>query len=249
MSTCKELLKDLEYYCMVEDGLESKKNTNRKEYNFNRIMEQLENKKQDEKVKISYNKNISKAKALVDKFDIVHNTSLESIIGIIQQGALLSVDEMEKRDISFNFRISIRGINDEMHKYVFASTHQSDAIYGLYEIKFKRAIETINGAQFTPSNYLEYGQEVLKDYFMDIKNWRKYLAEYIATTMDELENYLKETPVHLRPEFLFPDPIQISDFESITCINGKACSELVTRIKKEFGEDSEILKIIKSADE
>lgn len=249
MSACKEFLKDLEYYCMVEDGLEGKKSANRKQYNFKRLLNEINVQKQDENIKARYERNITRTKAMVDKFDIVHNTGVESIISIIQNGALLSIEEMEKRDISFNFRISFRGINDEMHKYVFGTAAQGDPIYGLYEIKFKKEVEGIVGAQFAPQSYLVYGAEVLKDYFMDIKDWRAYVSEQIATTMDDPEEYLKKIPVHSRPEFLFENELPISYIEKITCVNKTAYEELVKRISKEFGENNDILKIIKVAGE
>lgn len=248
MSTCKQMLKDLEYYSMVEDGLEAKKDANRKEYNFRRIMNELKEKRQDEAVAARYDANIAKAKALVESFGIVHNTTLDSVISTIQNGALLSIDEMEKRDISFNFRISFRGINDEMHKYVFASTHKGDAIYGLFELKFKKAVET-SKAIFTPKSYLEYGNEVLRDYFIDIKNWRTYLAEYIATTLDNPNEFISTIPVHQRPEFLFQDQVSIDDVEKIVCASKKSALELVKRIKKEFGEDNKYLELIKVSGE
>lgn len=248
MSSCKEILKELEYYTMVEDGLEAKKDANRKDYNFKKIMDDLKQKRNDEVVAKRYNANIEKAKELVSTYIIVHNTTLESVIGIIQNGSLLSIDEMEKRDISFNFRISQRGINDEMHKYVFGATHKGEPIYGLYEIRFKKAVETTNSL-FTPMSFLEYGAEVFKDYIMDIKYWRAYLAEYIATYFDEPGNYLKETPLHLRPEFLFLDKVELEDIEYILCASEKAASEVVKRIKREFGEDSQFIKLIKVAGE
>ncbi len=244
MITCKQLLKDLQYYSMAEDGLEAKKDANRKEYNFRRLMDELKAKRHEHAVSERHSNNISKAKALVEGFGIVHNTTIESIISIIQNGALLSIDEMEKRDISFNFRISTRGINDEMHKYVFASTGKGDAIYGLYEIKFKKAIEATN-AVFIPKSYLEYGPEVLKDFFIDIKNWRAYLAEYIATNLDDPSTYIDTVPVHQRPEFLFQNQISTDDIERIVCASQKSAVELVKRIKKEFGEDSKFLQLIK----
>lgn len=248
MSSTKELLKDLEYYSMVENGLEAKKDANRKQYNYQRLMIAFKEKRQDEQIKARYDANIAKAKAVVDRFEIVHNTSLDSVIGIIQNGGFLSIDEMEKRDISFNFRVSFRGINDEMHKYVFGATQKGDPVYGFYELKFKRDIEKIEGAMFLPKSNIEYGQEVLKDYYMDLKDWRNYLAEEIAMKMDDPSSYLGVTPLHLRPEFLFPEQVPFWNIESITCANDKAATELVRRVKKEFGENSEVLELIKSAE-
>lgn len=245
MSSSKELLKDLEYFCMVENGLEVKKDANRKQYNFKRLLNELNAKKEDEKVNKRYETNISASKALVDKFEIVHTTSLDSMISIVQNGALLSINEMEKRDVSFNFRISFRGINDEMHEYVFGTTHQGDPIYGLYEIRLKREVETIETAMFIPKSYLLYGQEDLKDYFMAIKDWRTFLTEQIAVTMEDPSSYLRITPVHQRPEFLFVEKVPVSYFKSIECINEKAYDELVKRIKSDFGENNDILNIIK----
>lgn len=249
MGDCKEILKELEHYCMNEDGLESKKNANRKQYNFQRLMDEFKSKRNDGEIRAKYEANISKSKTLVDRFKIIHNTNLDSIISIIQNDALLSIDEMEKRDISFNFRISFRGINDEMHKYVFGATEQGDLIYGLYQINFKKEVESLSDTQFIPKSYIEYGPEVLQDYFMDIKNWRDYLAEEIAMTNEEPGKYIWSTPVHLRPEFIFSDKIPVSYFESIICANDKACTELIRRIKKEFGENVDILNIIKVAGE
>lgn len=245
MSSCKEFLKDLEYFCTNENGLEEKKELNRKPYNFKRLMNEFEAKKQDENTKAKYDSSIAEAKALVSKLGIVHNIGLDSLVGVIQNGALLSIDEMEKRDISFNFRISYRGINDDMHKFVFGTVQKGDPIYGLYEIKFKKEIETVDGACFLPKSFLEYGLEVVKEYIMDIKNWRTYLAEEIAHRLEEPEGYLRVTPVHLRPEFLFVGQIPVSFFENIICYNEKAYKELVKRVKEEFGESDEILKIIK----
>lgn len=248
MGSCKEILKDLEYYCMVENGLEAKKDANRKQYNFQRLMNVFREKRQDEKVKGRYDANIAKVKAMVEKFEIVHNASLDSVIGIVQNGGLLSIDEMEKRDISFNFRISFRGINDDMHRYVFGATHKGDPVYGFYELKFKSDVEAIKDAMFLPKSNIEYGLEVLKDYYMDIKEWRNYLAEEIAVKMDDPNNYLKATSLHFRPEFLFPEQITLGNIESINCANDKAAVELVRRVKKEFGENSEVLGLIKSAE-
>lgn len=247
MSSCKELLKDLEYYCMVENGLEAKKDANRKQYNFQRLMNAFREKRKNEQIKTRYDTNISKVKAMIDKFEIIHNTSLDSIIGIIQNGGLLSIDEMEKRDISFNFRISFRGINDEMHKFVFGTIHKGDPVYGFYELKFKRDVEAIEGAMFLPKSNIEYGLEVLNDYYMDIKDWRSYLTEEIAM-LDNPGSYLEGTPLHLRPEFLFPEQISFQNIESISCANDRAATELIRRVKKEFGENSEVLGLIKSTE-
>ena len=243
----KEFLKELEFYCNNENGLEEKKDKNRGQYNLKKILKELESQKSDEEIKKRYDSNISMSKEFVKGLDIVHTTTLPCLISIIQNGALLSIAEMERKDISFNYLISFRGINEDMFKYVFGTVGKADAIYGQYEIKLKRQIEAIESSKFLPKSNLEYGEEVLKDYICDLKYWRAYLAEHIAVNYELPDNYITQTPVHLRPQLLLNEKIPLSYIESITCSNQRAYKELVDKIKSEFADNAQILSLVKIA--
>ncbi|MBU7007151.1 hypothetical protein [Phosphitispora fastidiosa] len=237
------LTKFLEY-CADDDAFAREKEAGKTKRNFAIIMNELQEKKQDSVVNQRYSQNISLCRKMTENMGIVHNTNLAGVIGILANRALLSIIELEKRDISFNYRVSATGINEEMHSYVFAYPHKSDWIYGLYEIRFTSQVESIPNAYFLPKIQLQHESFQPCDCLLALSDWRTYLAEFIAVSLDNPEEYFKLFPVYMRPEFLFEDRIDIKYIEGMTCKGKTAFEELVERITSEFGPQSEFLKMI-----
>jgi hypothetical protein len=245
MEPTLSFLKDFEYYCINENALENQILERKPAGNFKRMMRELDFAKSKPRIADRYSANINSAETLVTSFQLVHNTDLNCLISIIRSKELLSINNINIKDIPFNCRITSFGIQDEMHKYVFCGTPSGDWINGLCEIKFKNRIERLPGAKFLPQSHLCYESEGLSNHWMELGNWRRYLAEYIAVNYERVEDYIRNTPAYKRPEFLFEDSIPFSYVEEIKCATFGAYSELIRILKQEYGPDTEVLKKIK----
>ncbi|MFZ5353838.1 MAG: hypothetical protein ACOZCL_14100 [Bacillota bacterium] len=249
MGTNKKYMKEFESFCINENLLEELKSKKQTQINHYKHMHWLNQLKNEQDIKARYDRNIKEAHELLENVRIYHNTGLESLLSILKEEALLSIAGLEKIDASFSYRVTSRGIEEEMHKYVFAYPFEGNIFNGLYEIELDKSVEQLENAFFMPSGWLNYESFLIGSHIMDLKDWKGYMAEYISVNFEEPADYFRNTPKHLKPEFLFADKLPTGCIRAIRCLSELSYKALVAAIKEEFGDNHEYLKLVSYLDE
>lgn len=239
-----DFLKNFENYFLNETALKDKKELERLEYNYIKAKAQLDYRKNSMDSTLFASRLLA-AKTYLESLSLTHNTNLESIISIIQTKSIMCLDYMDAMNIFYEPSNSVYEMNREMWSYIYLTLGGSSWQYGMYELCFDRSIEEQPGAAFLPNNVVNYETYNVKDNMMDMSNWREYLSECIALNYEQPSSYFIETPLHLRPQFLFDGQLSLSKVNTINCATPLAFSALTSSIKKVFGGTHEILKIIK----
>lgn len=232
MTTKYTFLEDLELFMRSEGSLEQKKAPTRPTYNFHRLMTQFENERQDKVT--NYPERLIHSEQQVQQLKLFHNTGLGELVGMFKVGKLLSPGQLEHQAISFSMRTTPYGVPLHLQHYVFAHCRQTNWLYGLYQIKFKPEVEELSGALFLPGEDFALQESTFKKHIMPIKYWREFLAEEITVRKVNSANYSKKIPSDRLPEFLFPDSVDFSLVESITCPTLKTKERLLSTLSQEL---------------
>ena len=137
-------LETFQQFCSDEDEYYLLIASDRYEHNYSRTMKKLHKRKQNPAAMARYQRNNAAAQKLMVEANIVHNTDLEALLGILKEGRLLSEDRLLFTDFHYNSRCSLGGDAYRMMDYVTCSTFSGSFLYGLYRIKFNEQLENKN---------------------------------------------------------------------------------------------------------
>lgn len=244
MNYNKSYLTSFIQYCKNENALNKKRESEITAINLEMIRKEWEEKKKDSQALARYEKNLSLTEKLLENLSLVHYTNIYSLISILQNKAVCSVNIMDKSDISFNYRISNIGINEELHKYVFAYLYEGDWIYGPCKIIFKKEVVNLKKAYFIPKSWQKIKNQKLMENLFSIEDWKLYFTEHISLNYIDPNQYFDTTPVYNRPEFLFEDKIPIKYIEKIIIKDRDTFVEVCSKLIHEFGKAYPIIEMI-----
>ncbi len=201
-----------EYYQLIE--------RDRYENNYHRMMKELQKCKENPAVMDLYRNNIAAATQLVEDIRIVHHTDWEALQGIYSEGRLLSENGLAITSFEYNTRLPSGGNIYKMMDYVICAPSPGSFMNGLYELQFSRELEEGCPGFFLPQSHVCYEKFEVDDNIIEMKHWREYLSEFIAVHAGEdLHAFWNEMPLSRRPNFLFPDEINVSFIEQINCVS------------------------------
>ena len=167
--------------------------------------EKLHKRKQNPAVMARYQRNIAAAQKLMEEANIVHNTDLEALLGILKEGRLLSEDRLLFTDFHYNSRCSLGGDAYRMMDYVTCTTFSGSFLNGLYRIQFNEQLENKNKACFIPRSHICYEKNMVEDNMMELSHWREYMSEYIAVNAGkDVSAFLNSMQLSQKPDLLFP---------------------------------------------
>lgn len=243
--TYAELLKDFERIARDEARYEIDRALVQRGYNYKNILKQLDSELEEYPVmKERYQRNIEKARSVVDSLYIVHNTSPESLLSIFRNGKLMCADELKSIGYPYRKRVSIEYLKKNLNAHVYGVIGPGEKLFGPVEIVLKRDVDEVKGGFFIYKNHFAYTVKTFFKAQMDIKVWRDFLARKLAIEMDDPAGYTDRTPVHERMEFYFPATLDIKYIEKVLCNQKIYYDDIISKLESEFGADNSFKDLI-----
>lgn len=243
--TYGELLKDFEKIVKDEAQYEIDRVLVQRDHNYKNALKQFDSELEEYPVmKERFQRNVEKARSVVDSLYIVHNTSPENLISIFRNGKLMCADELKSIGYPYRKRVSIEYLKKNLNAHIYGVIGPGEKLFGPVEIVFKRDVDRVEGGFFIYKNHFDYTVKTFFKAQMDIKVWRDFLTRKLATEMDDPASYTEGTSAHERMEFYFPTTLDIKYIEKVVCSQRNYYDEIINKLENEFGADNSFKDLI-----
>ena len=220
----KPYLEKFEYYCKNENALEELRESTQTYINFQNFLSYIEEQKKEKGIINEFEENVQVIEKQLEECNFYHYTSVKSILEILSQNNIYSLNNLQRQDILFYYRLTSQGLKDEAFSYIALTLSKKNWLFGLCRIKFKKGFEKNHQGFF----YTKWGDKILytqkKSQIFDISDWKKYLTNLIAIENSTIDNYINDVLVNEQIEIFIKENIPFTDIENITC-KSKECYE------------------------